>query len=117
MSRIRGMFPGGPSHQGAASDPRATLRAGEDVEAGINHHVIDAKARRKRRSMILAVAAIGILALTGGIYMGMQTQVTIEQITEEQRAEGEAGDVDDLTRRVMNELWRMEEAEAARNRP
>lgn len=72
--------------------------------------------RRKRRSMLIVVGAFGMLAVAGDIYMGMQAQTTPEQITEEQRTEGEAGELDDLARRVMDELWRMEEIEAARNR-
>ena len=116
MSRIKRMFPGGPTHRGATSEPRVTLRAGEDVESEISEYALDAKARRKRRSMLIAVVGIGILAVTGGIYLGMQAQVTAEQTTEEQRAKGEAGEMDDLARRVMDELWRMEDIEAARNR-
>ena len=116
MSQIQGMFPGGPRHPGDTSEPRATLRSGEDVEAGITDHSLDAKAHRKRRSMLIAVGAFGMLAVAGGIYMGMQAQTTPEQITEEQRTEGGADELDDLARRVMGELWRMEEIEAARNR-
>ena len=116
MSRMQGMFPGGPRHRGATSEPPDTLRPGEEVEAAITDHALDAKARRKRRSMLIALVAIGILALTGGIYMGMRAQITAEQLAEEQREEGEAGELDDVARRVLNELWRMEEIEAARNR-
>jgi hypothetical protein len=116
MSRIRGMFPGGPRHGGGTSEPRGTLRAGEHLEAEITDHALDESARRKRRSKLIAVVGIGILAVTGGIYVGMQALVTPEQLTVEQRTEGRAGELEDLTRSVLDELWRMENVEAARNR-
>ena len=116
MNQIRGMFPGGPRHPGDTSEPRGTLRSGEDAEAAITRSAIDAKAQRKRRSMLIAVGAFAILAVAGGIYMGMQAQPTPEQIMEEMRTEGGADELDDLARKVMDELWRMEEIEAARNR-
>ena len=116
MSQIQGMFPGGPRHPGDTSEPRGILRPGEDVEAGITDRAIDAKAHRKRRSMLIAVGAFAILAVAGGIYMGIQAQPTPEQIMEEQRTEGGADELDDLARKVVGELWRMEEIEAARNR-
>ena len=76
MSQFQGMFPGGPSHPGDTSEPRGTLRSGEDVEAGMADHALDAKAHRKRRSMLIAVGAFAILAVAGGIYMGMHAQPT-----------------------------------------
>ncbi len=116
MSKIEAMFPGGPSRQENRSEPSGPLRSGEDFEAGISGHVLDAKARRKRWSMLMAMGAIGLLAVTGGIYLGIQARITPEEITEEQRVEREVGELDDLTRKVLDELWRMEEIEAARNR-
>ena len=113
MSKIEGMFPGGPRRPGETSEPSGPLRSGEDVEARITGRALDAKARRKRRSMLIVVGAIVMLAVTGGVYMGIQARITPEQITEEQR---EADELDDLARKVMRELWRMEEIEAARNR-
>ena len=65
--------------------------------------------------MFIAMGAIGVLAVTGGIYMGIQARVTAEQLTEEQGAEAEPSDLDETVRRVMGELWRMEETESARN--
>ena len=116
MSKIEAMFPGGPRRQEDRSEPSGPLRSGEDFEAGMSGHALDAKARRKRWSMLMAMGAIGLLAVTGGLYLGIQTWITPEQITEEQRVEGEAGELDDLARKVIDELWRMEEIEAARNR-
>ena len=105
------MFPGGPRRQDDTSDPRGPLRSGEDVEAQITQDGLDAKARQKRRSMFIALCAIGVLAVTGGIYIGIQARVTAEQLTEEHRAEAEASDFDEAIRKA-----RMDELEAARNR-
>ena len=110
------MFPGGPRRQEDPSDLRGPLRSGEEVEAGITHDVLDAKARRRRQSMFIALGVFGVLALTGGLYVGIQARITPEQLAEEQRAEVEPSDLDETARKLMDELWRMEEIEAARNR-
>ena len=114
MSRIQGMYPGGPRRQGATSEPHGTLRSGEDVEARISDDLLDAKAHRKRRSIFIALGAFGLLAVTGGIYIGLQARVTAEELVERERVEA-ASDIDE-TQKVLDELWRMEELEAARNR-
>ncbi len=116
MSRIEGMYPGGPRRQGATSEPHGTLRSGEDVEARIIDDLVDAKARRKRRSIFIALGAFGLLAVTGGIYIGLQAHVTAEELVERERVEAEASDIDKTVQKVLDELWRMEELEAARNR-
>lgn len=116
MSQIQGMFPGGPRRKGDASEPHRPLRSGEDVEASITDHTLEVKASRKRRSMFIGLGAIAVLALTAGLYIGIQARVTAEELAEQQRAEAEASDFDEYTKSVMDELWKMEKVEAVRNR-
>ena len=116
MSQIQGMFPGGPRREDDASEPHGPLRSGEDVEARITDRTLDAKASRKRRSMFIALGASVVLALTTGLYFGIQARVTAEELAEQERAKAEASQFDAETKKVMDELWKMEKVEAARNR-
>ncbi len=116
MSQIHGMFPGGPRREDDASEPHGPLRSGEHVESSITDQTLEAKASRKRRSMFIALGASVVLALTTGLYMGIQARVTAEELAEQQRAEAAASEFDKDTQKVMDELWRMEKVEAARNR-
>ncbi len=116
MSQIQGMFPGGPRREGDASEPHRPLRSGEDVEASITDNALETKASRKRRSMFIALGASVVLALTTGLYLGIQARVTAEELAEQERAAAEASEFDEDTQRVMDELWKMEKVEAVRNR-
>ncbi len=120
MSKISGMFPGGPKRPGDANkdgdQTETPLRSGQDVEERIARGVGELKVRRRRRSTVIILAVAVVVAGVVGVYVGSQALVTPEELTEQARAEREASELDDIAREVMDELWRMEEVEAARNR-
>ncbi len=119
MSQISGMFPGGPMRPGEANQDgdgaETPLRTGEDVEAGIVAARIAFKARRRRRSTVIAVAVAVAVAGGAGVYFGLQTVVTPEELTQQASKDEEASELDAIVDDVMGELRRMEELEAARN--
>ena len=114
------MFPGGPNRRDDAKQERertkTRLRSGEDLEAGIRVRQSELKASGQRRSMVIALTVAVVVAGVTGLYVGLQSRVTPEELAERERLEKEASELDDLAREVMGELWRMEEIEAARNR-
>ena len=118
MSQISGMFPGGPARPGDAKDDDGAethLRSGEDVEAGIAGGQGALKTRQRRRSKLVAIAVGVVVAGAAGIYVGLQAIVTPEELVKQARAEEEASELNDIVGDVMNELWIMEDVEAARN--
>ena len=119
MSKIHGMFPGGPMHQGDSNqngeDTEPRLRSGEDVEAGIAVGRGELKTRRKRRSKVIALAVALAVAGMTGVYVGWQAKVTPEELMEQARTEKEASGLQGIVDDVMDELWEMERVEAARN--
>ena len=120
MSQIHGMFPGGPTRQSDSSQngdrTEPSLRPGEDVEAGIVVGRHELKERRRRRSMVIAIAVALVVGGVGGVYVGLQALVTPEELTEQLRTEDDVSELDGIVNDVMKELWRMEDIEAARNR-
>ena len=64
--------------------------------------------------MFIALGASVVLALTTGLYLGIQARVTAEELAEQERAAAEASEFDENTKKVMDELWRMEKVEAVR---
>ncbi len=108
------MRPGDANQDGDQVETR--LRSGEDVEAGIAAGQVELKARRRRRSTVIVLAVAVVVAGVVGVYVGVQALVTPEELTEQAGAEEDASELDDIVDRVIGELWRMEEIEAARNR-
>jgi hypothetical protein len=115
MARIRGSYPGGPKRdRGDAGEGARTPRL-ERIE------VVEARAGRKSRAraernrvrrvwsgFIVAV----ILAAGIGLYVGMVTHRTSEEITRERNDQRELQqDITRETNRVLLELWRMEDVE------
>ena len=119
MSKIHGVFPGGPTHQGDSDQNgdqiEPHLRSGEDVEAGIVAGQGELKTRHKRRSMVMALAVALAVAGMTGVYVGWQAKVTPEELMEQARTEKEASGLEGIVDDVMDELWEMERVEAARN--
>ena len=124
MSKIQGMFPGGPRRQDESPDEGdrtgADLRSGEDVDADATASSIGRRARRKRRSILIGVLVTIVIAGATGGYIGYQAIVTAEELAAQERAKANAsGKVSELERikdDAMRELWEMEAAEAARAR-
>ena len=120
VSQIRGMFPGGPVRPGDANQEgdgaETRLRSGEDVEARIAGGQGELKTRWRRRSKLIAIAVVVVVAGVAGVYVGLQAIVTPEELTERARMEEEASELGDIVDDVMGELWRMEDIEAARDR-
>lgn len=85
------------------------------MEAGIAHGQGELKTRRRRRSKLIAIAVAVVVAGVAGVYLGLQAIVTPEELAEQARTEAEASELNDIVGDVMDELWRMEDVEAARN--
>jgi hypothetical protein len=115
MARIRGNYPGGPRRdrgdaEEGASPPR--LERIEDIESRVGRKSrAHAERRRSRRVWSGFVVAV-ILAAGIGLYVGMVTHRTSEEITEERNDQRELQqDITRETNRVLLELWRMEDVE------
>ena len=117
MSDIQGVSPGGPRRQDGSPPQNdqtgAGLRFGEDVEAGLTARQIGSRAKRRRRSMLIALGTLIVIAGAAGAYVGYQSMMTPEQFAEQEAAA--ESELDGIVDDVMDELWRMENVEAARN--
>ena len=117
MSDIQGVFPGGPRRQDGTppqdGGTGAGLRFGEDVEADATTRAIGSRTKRKRRSILLLLGVAVLIAGATGVYFGVQSRTTLEQLAEQEWAG--ASDLNGIVDEVMDELWRMEDVEAARN--
>ena len=81
-------------------------RASRHFEATIGSHA---------PTPLIAIAVAVVVAGVAGVYIGLQARVTPEELTEQARMEEEASELTDIVGDVMDELWRMEDVEAARN--
>lgn len=121
--RIGGAFPGGPSRKGSTeergSKPRLTRV--EDIEL---RKAAQRERRARRRRLKRLAAGVGlsvVVAGAGGVYLGLQSHQSIDEIRSEQSfaEESESGfDMSEISQevnRTLLELWRMEQVEYTRN--
>lgn len=116
--RIEGSFPGGPRRRDPGEPPRHAprLRRVEEIEEGVSRRTLDATRRRRsartRAAWLLAMA----LALAIGSALGRASHATQEELTAAQEAaRARDMDVSREVNRMLLELWKMEDVEAARN--
>lgn len=108
-------YPGGPTVSGAASvNSTHPLHSGEDVEEYRETEAV--RSRRSRRSLRLrlGVAAVTAIGILGGAYSVMRARRTAEQLADAVRSEAATAHVTRETRRLINELWKMEELDVQR---
>ncbi|HSW27853.1 MAG TPA: hypothetical protein VLH75_00045 [Longimicrobiales bacterium] len=116
--RIEGSFPGGPTRRdpGEPAPQAPRLRRVEEIEERASSRVLhSARGRRTTRLRAGLLVALGA-AFAIGLALGRASHMTQEKLT----AGREAARARDLgvsseVNRVLLELWRMEDIEAARN--
>ena len=117
MARIRGSYPGGPRREGA-EDPRSgetpRLHTVQELEAGRGRRS-RAREQRRRARRVWSGLVVALAASAGvGVFLGLRSHRTSEQLTEERNETREQQQQQDITRetnRVLLELWRMEDVE------
>lgn len=116
--RIRGAFPGGPSHTelGAPAATPPHLARVAELEAAVARRRRARTAKGRRRRVTVGVLATLAASLGLGIALGRASHASAAQL----HAEAERRMADDLVsaqvNRVLLELWKMEDVEAARGR-
>lgn len=105
-------YPGGPrvSDVDSANSPQR-LKSGEDVEE--YREAVALRIRRSRRSwrLRLGIAATTLIAILGGVHSGMRSHRTAEQLAAAVQSGEATADLTRETRRLINELWKMEDLE------
>jgi len=117
--RIRGSFPGGPTRQDRGTQPgRAPrLRRVEDIEARVARRTLESGQRRRRTRLRVALMLALAGAFAAGIALGRSSHTTQAELTAADAAgRVRDADVSAQVNRMLLELWKMEDIEAARNR-
>lgn len=112
-SHITGIYPGGPSSRRAAGAPQkaVAVRGISDAEERRERWVLRQRRRRRVRHAVEVLIFTLALAISAGAYLGFKAQVSPEEATEKVlRGSGEV-DLSKEARRLLNELWKMEDME------
>ncbi len=105
-------YPGGPTVSGADSTKSTRqLKSGEDVEAYRELFAWRGRRSRRGRRLRVGVAAAVLIATLGGVYLGLATHRSAEQLADAVRSEGASPHLTQEADRLMNELWKMEDME------
>ena len=119
MRRISGSYPGGPSRDRSEVDERADKRLDdlssvEEIEARRGAGIVRTRGRRRRKRAVIGLAASIVIAGGAGVWMGLRSHRTAEELAAEQRAQAEAEfNLRRESDRLINELWKMEDLERA----
>jgi hypothetical protein len=122
--RIRGSFPGGPRKKIPAAERRSAPRLEriEQIEERAVGRSLGRVRRRRRKSLALALFAAVVTSAGAGVYLGLGSNQTVEEVRAAQEAEASPvrgfGDMDEMSaevNRALLELWKMEDVEFARN--
>ena len=119
MSRISGSYPGGPSRDRSEVDKRADKRLDDlasvaQIETRRGAGVVRTLGRQRRKRAVIGVVVSIIIAGSAGVWMGLQSHRTAEDLAAEQRAQAEAEfNLKRESNRLINELWKMEDLERA----
>lgn len=121
---MSGSFPGGPRKKVAAAERTRAPRLSrvEDIEErAVGGHVRRQRGRRRKRIVFAALLSVAV-ATAGGLYLGQQSDTSIEEVRAEMAAQqaaesgGDLGELSSEVNRAMAELWKMEDVEFQRNR-
>ena len=119
MRRISGSYPGGPSRDRSEVDKRADKRLNdlasvEQIETRRGTDEVRTRGRRRRKRLIIGLVVSILVAGSGGVFIGLQSHRTAEELAAEQRAQAEAEfNLRRESDRLINELWKMEDLERA----
>lgn len=117
MRRISGSYPGGPSRDRSEVDKRADKRLDdlasvEQIETRRGQEEVRVRGKRRKRRVLLGLMVSIIIAGSGGVFMGLRSHRTAEELAAEQRAQAEAEfNLKRESNRLINELWKMEDLE------
>lgn len=105
-------YPGGPRVSDADSaNSTQRLKTGEDVEKYREAGALRNRRSRRIRRLRLGLAATTLIAILGGVHSGMRSHKTAEQLAAAVQSGGATTDLKRETRRLVNELWKMEDLE------
>ncbi len=118
MRRISGSYPGGPSRDRSEVDKRADKRLDdlasvEQIETRRGVGIVRARGKQRRRRLILGLVVSILVAGSGGVWMGLRSHRTAEELAAEQREAEAEFNLRRESDRLINELWKMEDLERA----
>lgn len=117
---IMGGYPGGPSRVRPCADAPTTLASGpshgvEDIEAHREVEALRKRRARRVRHWVAGTVAFLVVAVASGVLIGRKDRQSAESLTEAtMQSTVEQPDLSRETRRVLAELWKMEELERSR---
>lgn len=117
MGQISGRYPGGPTRDRPQVDKKAAkglddLATVEEIEARRERDTTRIRVRRRRRRMVFGVVVCVVVAGGAGIWIGLRSHRTAEEIAAERRQQAaEEFDLRRTSDRLINELWKMEDLE------
>jgi hypothetical protein len=115
MARIRGNYPGGPRRADEPAGEPASLprlERVEELEARVGRKSRAREQRKRIRRVWSGFVVAVVLAAGIGVYLGVITHRTSEELTAERNDQRELQqDITRETNRVLLELWRMEDVE------
>lgn len=119
MAKIQGPYPGGPRRRDEdEAPPPVVLESVEELEAHRQEGARRHRERRRRRRIAAAFVATTLVAGGVGLWLGIRSHRSAEDVARELQ---EKQDVEQLLekerRRILQELWRMEELERAPRPP
>ena len=118
MKKIHGRYPGGPSRggEGEAEPARGesqSLPTVEELEGRASQGSQRRKAIRRRRRAIVALVASLAVAGGVGLWIGLGSHRTDEEMAQEMEVEVESPgfDLEKQTDRIIDEIWKTEALE------
>lgn len=115
MDRISGSYPGGPKRdQLRTNDERGFSRLiprVADLERGAQYLRRRRMHRMRRKRMMIAVGVALVVSGASGMYMGLQTHRSPEELAQAEREKARPLELDlaKEANRLMSELWKMED--------
>lgn len=118
--RMCGTFPGGPRKSVVAAESTAPARLGQvqQIEERAAQRYVRRGNKRRLRRLFCGFALTVVVSGGVGIYLGLQSYSTLEEVRAElaaERAPTTTGELSSEVNRAMLELWRMEDVEFMRN--
>ena len=118
MKKIPGRYPGGPSREGEgeaepARGKSSSLPTVEELEGRASQGSQRRKASRRRKRVIVALVVSLAVAGGAGLWIGLESHRTEEELVQEMEAEVEdpVFDLEKQTDRIIDEIWKTEALE------